>query len=313
MPERTKKPKKKILKSGMVTIIGRPNVGKSTLLNTLLGQKVAIVTQVPQTTRHQIRGILNEERGQIAFVDTPGLHLGRDRLDKYMNQSSMGTLEIADCVIYLVDTSRRIGKEEDNVAKHIKDIKAPIILALNKVDLGGKYFDEYIKFWEKVMGKSVHELENFTLIALSGKESKNIEELTGIIFDYLPEGDPLYPKDMVSDMPQKLAIAEIIREKLWELVREEIPHSLSVVVEDFRRVKGKTIHIKGLILIERDSQKSIVIGKNGQLLKTAGTKARYDLERLLGSRVFLDLYVKIDPKWRNDPATLQDLGYAHFD
>lgn len=296
----------------MVSIVGRPNVGKSTLLNAILGQKVAIVTTVPQTTRNQIRGILNEKRGQIVFIDTPGLHLGHDRLDKFMNQSSMGTFDTADCLIYLVDTSRRIGKEEQNLASHLKNLKVPIILALNKVDLKGRYFDDYIKFWEEIKGKSVHELKKFSLIALSGRENKNIEELVGLVFDYLPEGEALYPKDMVSDVPQKLAISEIIREKLWELVRDEIPHSLGVVVEDMTKIKGNTLSIKALILIERESQKRIVIGKNGQLLKIAGTKARAELENLLNNKVFLELYVKIDPHWRNDPATLQEFGYAYF-
>ncbi len=297
----------------MVAIVGRPNVGKSTLLNAILGQKVAIVTSTPQTTRNQIRGVLNDKRGQIVFIDTPGLHAGRDRLDKFMNQSSVGTFDTADCSIYLIDTSRRIGKEEQTMAKHLKNVKLPIILALNKVDLKGRYFDDYIKFWEEIKGQSVHELKNFSLIALSGKEGKNIDELINLVFDHLPEGEALYPQDMVSDVPQKLAIAEIIREKLWELVREEIPHSLGVVVEDIQKVKSKTLNIKALILLERESQKGIVIGKNGLLLKAAGTKARVELERLLNNKVFLELYVKIDPHWRDDPSTLQELGYAYFE
>ncbi|MBI5149847.1 MAG: GTPase Era [Candidatus Omnitrophica bacterium] len=296
---------------GMVAIVGRPNTGKSTLLNRIVGEKVAIVSQVPQTTRNQIRGIYNDERGQIVFIDTPGLHIGRDKLDKFMNQSSVGTFHEADCIVYLVDTSRRVGQEEEYAAGRLAAVKAPVILGLNKIDLKGKHISEYISLWEKAKGKPVPEMEKFTLLPLSGKDGTNAEKLVTIIFDYLPEAPALYPQDIVCDVPQRLVIADIVREKLFELMKEEIPHALSVVIEDMRR-KGKVTHIKALILVERETQKEIVIGKGGQVLKTVGTLARKELEELLETKVFLELYVKVQKQWRNDDSFLQELGYEKF-
>ena len=294
---------------GIVSIVGRPNVGKSTLLNKIVGEKVAIVSKVPQTTRNQIRGIYNDERGQIIFIDTPGLHIGRDKLDQMMNNSSTSTVDQVDCIIYLVDTSRRIGEEEEYVASQLKSVKAPVILALNKVDLKAPYLAEYISFWEKVKNQSVQEMKNFTMIALSGKNGINVEQLLEIIFQYLPSGQALYPTDIISDVPQKIVIADIIREKLFELMREEIPHSLGVSIEQMSPVKNKTLNIKALIFIERSSQKEIVIGKGGSVLKKVGILARKELEELLEKKVFLELYVKIHERWRNDVFVLQELGY----
>lgn len=297
-------------KCGMVTIIGRPNVGKSTLLNKIVGEKVAIVSRVPQTTRNQIRGIYNDERGQIVFIDTPGLHLGHDKLDKFMNQSAGGTIDEADCIIYLADVSRRIGQEEKNIAQRLAPIKSPLILALNKIDLKKDLIPDYIAMWEQEKGMSVNEMKDFTLLPLSSQKGTNVDKLIDIIFDYLPPGPLLYPPDIISDAPQKMVIADIIREKLFEMMREEVPHSLGVVVEEMQPRKNKVMHIKGLILVERDSQKEIVIGKNGSVLKKAGTLARVELEDLLETKVFLELYVKVQKKWRDDASLLQDIGYA---
>ncbi len=294
---------------GMVTIVGRPNVGKSTLLNQIVGEKVAIVTRVPQTTRNQIRGIYNDERGQIIFIDTPGLHLGKDKLDKCMNQSASGTMEETDCIIYLADTSRLIGEEEESIAEKIAAVKVPVILGLNKNDMKSRNMAEYIALWEKVKGKPVNEIENFTMISLSGQKGTNIEKLIDIIFDYIPEGPELYPTDIVCDVPQRLVIADIIREKLFRLLKNEIPHSLGVVIEDMRPVRKKTMNIKALIFVERDTQKEIVIGKNGEILKKAGTLARKELEELLEMRVYLECFVKTQSRWRDDTSLLQEFGY----
>lgn len=302
--------KKEQGRCGVVSIVGRPNVGKSTLLNYIVGEKVAIVSQVPQTTRHQIRGIYNDGRGQIIFIDTPGLHLGRDKLDKFMNQSSVGTFHEADCIVYLVDTSRRVGQEEEYAAGQLAAVKAPIILGLNKIDLKGKYVSDYISLWEKARGKPVQEMEKFTLLPLSGKDGTNAEKLVTVIFEYLPEGPALYPRDIVCDVPQKMVIADIVREKLFELMKEEIPHALSVVVEHLERRGNKITHIKALILVERETQKEIVIGKGGHVLKKAGTLARVELEGLLETKVFLELYVKVQKDWRDNAGVLQDLGYG---
>lgn len=294
---------------GMVAIIGRPNVGKSTLLNYILGEKVAIVSEVPQTTRNQIRGIYTDKRGQIVFIDTPGLHIGGDKLDRFMNKSSVGTLHDADAVVYLVDTSRRTGPEEEYAAGQLAASNIPIVLGLNKIDLKGKYVPDYIALLEKSKGKSVQEMKNVTLLPLSGKVGTNAEKLLDIIFEHLPEGPALYPEDTICDVPQKLAIADIIREKLFELMREEIPHALTVIVEHMQPKAKKTTHIKALILIERETQKEIVIGKGGQVLKKVGTLARKELEALLETKVFLELYVKVQKQWRNDDSLLQELGY----
>lgn len=301
--------KKDVFRCGTVAIVGRPNTGKSTLLNRILGEKVAIVSRVPQTTRNQIRGIYNDERGQIVFIDTPGLHLGKDALDRFMNQSSTGTIHGTDCIIYLVDTSRRIGREEEYAAQQLKSIKVPLILGLNKVDLKGTYIPDYIALWEKNQGKSVQEMEDFTLLPLSSQEGINVEKLMDILFDYLPAGPALYPADILCDVPQRMVMADIIREKLFERMREEIPHALSVVIEEIQPRKGRVTHMKALILVERPSQKEIVIGRGGGILKEVGTHARLELEELLERKVFLELHVTVQKNWRNDIVLLQESGY----
>ncbi|OGX37298.1 MAG: GTPase Era [Omnitrophica WOR_2 bacterium RIFCSPHIGHO2_02_FULL_50_17] len=309
MAEEKRTLKENRLRCGVVTIVGRPNTGKSTLLNRILKEKVAIVSRVPQTTRHQIRGIYNDERGQIIFIDTPGLHVGRDQLDKFMNQASGATLHEADCVIYLVDTSRRIGEEENYAVDKLKSVQAPLILALNKVDLKGEYLPDYISLWEKAKGQSVNEMKNFTLLPLSSQEGINVEKLIDILFDYLPEGPALYPVDTVSDVPQKMVIADIIREKFFELMKQEIPHALGVMIEEMQPRRQKVVYIKALILVERESQKEIVIGKQGAVLKNVGTLARAELEDLLEAKVFLELYVKVQKDWRDNAAFLRESGY----
>lgn len=303
-------PKGKATRCGMVSIIGRPNVGKSTLLNQIVGEKIAIVTRVPQTTRNQIRGIYNDQRGQIIFIDTPGLHLGADKLDKLMNQSASGTIDEADCVIYLVDTSRLTGPEEENIAARLKNIKVPIIYGLNKIDLKRRNVDEYITLWERVKGKTVHEMENFTILPLAGLKGTNVDRLIDILFDHMPEGPLLYPEDIVCDVPQKIVIADIIREKLFRVLEEEIPHSLGVIVESISPVRKKTMNIKVLIFVERDTQKEIVIGKNGEVLKKAGTLARKELEELLETKVFLECFVKTQKRWRDNASLLLEFGYG---
>ncbi|MBP9853353.1 MAG: GTPase Era [Candidatus Omnitrophica bacterium] len=296
-------------KFGMVSIVGRPNVGKSTLLNKIVGEKIAIVSKVPQTTRNQIRGMYNDHRGQIVFIDTPGYHPGGDNLGRYMNSAAASTMDHVDCLIYLVDPSRRIGKEEENMAEKIKNVKIPVILGLNKVDIRKTPLDEYIRFYEKVVGKPITEMTNISLVALSGEKGINIDKLLDVIFEYLPEGIPMYDNDVITDLPQKMAIADIIREKFLMTLKEELPHSIGVFIEQMLPSKGNTIHIKALIYVERPTQKEIVIGKNGEILKNVGTLARADLEQLLEKKVFLETYVKVSKRWRDDISILQELGY----
>jgi GTP-binding protein Era len=296
-------------RAGMVSIVGRPNVGKSTLLNKILGEKVSIVSKVPQTTRNQIRGIFTDERGQIVFVDTPGVHKGSDQLDKFMNQSAYGITSEADVIIHLVDANDRVGMEEEDLVRRFVDIKVPIILGLNKVDMKGKNISQYITLWEKVSGKPIQESPNVTLLPLSGKDGTNVTKLIDLVFELLPEGEKLYPEDTVCDIPQKMVIADEIREKLYLLLNDELPHSIAVIVDAVEQRKGKLLYIQAVIIVERDSQKSIVIGKNGSILKKVGSLARKDLEDLLDSKVFLELFVKLQKDWRDSPSLLQDMGY----
>jgi GTP-binding protein Era len=294
---------------GIVSIVGRPNVGKSTLLNRILEEKVAIVSNVPQTTRTQIRGIYNDERGQIVFIDTPGLRLGKDKMDQFLIKASFGTLRDVDCVIHLTDVTEPTGEEEEEVVSRLRTLNVPVILGLNKVDLKPKYVHEYIGLWEKSKGVPVTEMKNFTILPLSGKDGTNIDKLLDILFSYLPTGPALYPQDTIADIPQKITISDIIREKLFHVMREEIPHSLAVVVEDILPRRRKVLHISAVILVERESQKEIVIGKKGNILKKVGTLAREELEDILERKIFLDLFVKTQKKWRNDVSLLQEMGY----
>lgn len=308
----TDKNEKKDFRCGMVSIVGRPNVGKSTLLNAILGEKVAIVSKVPQTTRSRIRGIYNDERGQVIFMDTPGVHPNRDRLDQFMNESAMGTTREADCVIHLVDANDSVGQEEEDLVRRLCALPAHIILGLNKMDMKGKHISEYISLWERVTGKPVQENKALTMLALSGKSGKNIDILLDIIFQSLPVGPALYPTDTVCDIPQKMVIADIIREKFLSIMEHEVPHAIAVMIEAMEERKDKVLHIQALVLVERDSQKAIVIGKGGQVLKRVGTLARRELEELLGSKVFLEIYVKSKKNWRDNPSLLEEMGYRSF-
>jgi len=229
-----------------------------------------------------------------------------------MNKSSSATMVDADCIIYLTDCTRKIGEEEEFIVEKLKDVKCPVILALNKVDLSDEYVPDYISLWEKTKGQSVNDMTDFTLLALSGLKEKNIDKLIDIIFNYLPNGPALYPADVISDVPEGLALADIIREKLFMIMRQEVPHSIGVVIEDMKTRRKGTINIKALILVERNTQKEIVIGKAGQVLKKIGTLAREELEILLESKVFLELHVKTQKNWRDDISTLTELGYTYF-
>ena len=307
MPEH--EPKQHALKCGFVSIVGRPNTGKSTLLNYLVGEKVAIVSPVPQTTRTAVRGIFTDKRGQIVFVDTPGWHAGRDGLDRFMNKSCQNSLEGVDAVVYVVDTSRTVGEEEHQIARRLKSVKVPVVMALNKIDLKGDHIGQYIELWEEVKGQKIDEIKDFVMIPVSGRAGTQTDKLLDILFEFLPTGPFFYEEDVVSDMPQKQLVSDIIREKLFLLTREELPHSIAVVVEEMRPVKGKTTHIRAVIFVERSSQKEIIIGAKGQMVKKVGTLAREELEVLLGNKVFLELHVKTQKNWRDDHSMLADMGY----
>jgi GTP-binding protein Era len=304
----------KKLKSGMVAIVGRPNVGKSTLLNAILGEKVSIVSDVPQTTRHQIRGIHTDERGQIVFIDTPGIHAGKDKLDKYMNRASLGNIDSVDAVIHMVDASEKTGLEEKHVVSRLNKCGKPIIVGLNKIDITkGKFVPEYIALWEEIRGVPMTEMKDLILFPLSALKGTNVKKLVDLLFEQMPQGPLLYPEDAITDFPKRMAMADLIREKLFLLMREEIPHSIAVIIERVSPKRGKVLHIRAAILVERESQKEIVIGKAGAILKQVGSQARKDLEELVDSKVFLELFVKARSNWREDYSTLEDMGYVFSD
>jgi len=306
-----KKGDKKDFRSGFVAIVGRPNVGKSTLLNNILGERIAIVTRIAQTTRNLIRGILTEQRGQVVFIDTPGIYLSKDRLGKYMNISASQIINDADVVIHLIDSSDRVGREEKIIADKLKKVKKPIILGLNKIDLGGKFIPQYIKLWEEAKGKPITELtDSIVVLPLSGLKNKNIKELLENIFSLLPKGEPFYPEEIISDVPQNNMIADVIREKLMNLMRQEIPYNLAVLVEEVLERSKRLMIIKAKVYIERDSQRRMVIGKNAQIIKKVGILARKELEEIFKKKVYLDLHVDTKKSWRQDPRMLKILGYS---
>lgn len=289
-------------RSGFVSVIGRPNAGKSTLLNHLLGQKVLIMSDKPQTTRNKIQCILTEERGQVIFLDTPGIHKPKHKLGEYMVGTAKESLREVDIVLYVVDASVGFGTGEEYIIEMLKQSKAPVILALNKVDLLSKE-----QIFKKI--ETYAQLVNFlAVVPISAKTGENTPELLQVIFGHLEEGPMYYPADEVTDQPERFIMAELIREKVLQLTRDEIPHSIAVVTEEVEE-KRSLVKIRALIIVERDSQKGIIIGQAGKTLKEIGSLARLDIEALLGSPVFLELWVKVKKDWRNRPDTLRQFGY----
>ncbi|MEK6564133.1 MAG: GTPase Era [Candidatus Omnitrophota bacterium] len=297
---------------GIAAIVGRTNTGKSTLLNALLGQKVSIVSRIPQTTRNIIRGILTEERGQIVFVDTPGLHKPKHHLGKYMNILAEDSAKGADVVLHLVDSSENVGEEETMIVSFLsRQIlgKLPIILVLNKIDLGGKFISEYLKLWEEKGGKPINELlDKLIVVPVSALKGTSLDKLLEVLFSYMPKGPLLYPEDIISDFPDNLAYADIIRQKLFERMRQEIPYSIGVLIDEVIKRTKELIFIKAVILVERDSQKAMVIGDKGRLIKEVGSASRKELEGMLDKKVYLELTVKTNPNWREDKEILTRMG-----
>lgn len=289
-------------RSGFVAIIGRPNAGKSTLLNHLVGQKIAIVSDKPQTTRNRIQGVLSEQRGQVVFLDTPGVHKPKHRLGEYMVKVATGSLHGVDAILYLVDVTAKFGPGEEYILQLLQGVETPVILVLNKIDLVEKErLLPLLAEWDK-RGK-------FTaIVPLSALKGSNTGDLKEEIFKYLPIGPQYYPEDAVTDHPERFIIGEIIREKVLQRTREEIPHSIAVEVEQIED-KETLVSIRAAIYVERDSQRGIIIGKSGSMLKEIGSEARQDMEQLLGSKVFLQLWVKVKKDWRNREGILRNLGY----
>lgn len=289
-------------RSGFVALVGRPNAGKSTLLNYMVGQKVAIMSDKPQTTRNKIMGIVNGEESQIIFIDTPGIHKPRHQLGEKMVFLAESTLSEVDVVVWVVDCSQKLGTGDEYVAEKLKKVKTPILLALNKIDLAKK--EELLPILS-----SYSSLIDFSaIIPISAKTGENLETFSEEIVKRLPRGPRYFPEDMVTDQPERLIMAELIREKVLELTREEIPHAIGVEMEEIKTRANEDIYARAVIYVERDSQKGIVIGKKGSLLKEIGQKARTDMEALLGNKVFLELWVKVKKDWRNSKKAMHDMG-----
>ena len=292
------------MKSGFVSIVGRPNVGKSTLMNTVIGEKIAIVSEKPQTTRTRIQGIYTSPEGQIIFIDTPGIHKPRHLLGEYMVKVSTRSLEEVDLIYYMTDVSRPFGGGEQFILNQLKDATVPIFLLVNKIDLANEIkVEEYIKDFTSYMTFA-------EIIPLSATLGTNISVLLEKTYAYLPEGPLYYPEDDLTDQPVSFIVAELIREKALILTRDEVPHSLAVEIEEFdsQAAKGKT-YLRAVIYTERDSQKGIIIGKNGQMLRNIGEQSRQDIEAMLGRPVYLDLWVKVKKNWRDNEINLKQLGY----
>jgi len=278
-------------------------VGKSTLLNTIVGEKVAIVSDKPQTTRNRLQGIYTCSQGQIIFIDTPGMHKPKHLLGEYMMQVSTRSLEEVDLVYYMTDITKSFGAGEEYVISQLKEVSVPIILVVNKIDLAEKAaIDDFIKDFTSYMSFS-------DIIAVSAANRHNIDELLDKTFNLLPEGPLYYPEDDITDQPLSFIVAELIREKILYLTRDEVPHSIAVEVEEFLKQGQKKLYIRAVIYTERDSQKGIIIGRSGQMMKQIGELARYDIERMLDCKVYLDLWVKVKKNWRDDEKNLAQLGF----
>lgn len=297
----------KISKSGFVAIIGRPNVGKSTLLNNIMGTKIAIMSDKPQTTRNKIRAVYTDDAGQIIFIDTPGIHKPKTKLGSYMMNVALTTLQEVDIILYLIDVTEKFGPGEQFILNQLKDVKStPVYLILNKIDL--IHPEQLLPIIDQY-----RQLYDFTeIIPISALNGNNITTLKEQIFNVLPEGPYYYPPDQLVEHPERFIVAELIREKILHLTREEVPHSIAVVIETMRPgdENPDTILIQAVIYTERPTQKGIIIGKNGSMLKEIGKLAREDIEKLLGSRVFIELWVKVKEDWRNRDYLLRDFGYV---
>lgn len=292
-----------VFKSGFVAVIGRPNVGKSTLINSLIGQKIAIMSDKPQTTRNKILCVLTQDDAQILFIDTPGIHKPKHKLGEYMLSVAENALKEVDCVLFVVDASEEIGAGELYILERLKSTKRPVLLVVNKVDKIDK------RKILPIISSYADRHEFAGALPISAKDHVNLELLVAEIKKHLEEGPQYYPSDMITDQPERLVVAELIREKVLHLTREEIPHAIAVDIEEMAVRKNDDVYIRATIYVERESQKGIVIGAKGALLKEVGALARADIENLLGSKTYIDLWVKVKKDWRNRDNILRGFGY----
>jgi GTP-binding protein Era len=293
--------KSKVNKSGFVSIIGRPNVGKSTLLNAIIGEKIVITSDKPQTTRNRIQGIHNIPDGQIIFIDTPGIHAAHSRLNKSMVDTALAAISGVDLLLLVVEATTSV---DTGIIDVLKGISTPVILVLNKVDLMP---DKSALFNRITAWAALHPFRE--VVPVSAGAGDGVDLLVDVISKYLPEGPQLFPDDILTDMPEKFIVAEMIREKVFRLTRDEVPYSTAVEIETFTERENGVIAIQAAIVLERTTQKGIVIGKKGEMLKRIGSQARGDIERLLGTRIFLELFVKVEENWSERPSKLREFGY----
>ena len=293
-------------KSGFISIIGRPNVGKSTFLNRVIGQKIAIMSDKAQTTRNKIQGVLSVDDAQMIFIDTPGIHKPKHKLGDFMMKVAVNTLKEVDLILFMVNAEEGFGRGEEFILEKFQSVNTPIFLVINKIDQ--VHPDNLLPIIESY--KEKYDFKE--IVPISALEGNNVERLLDQIKSFLPEGPQYYPADQVTDHPERFIITELIREKALHLTREEIPHSLAVVLDKMERRQGKDkeiIDVMATVIVERDSQKGIIIGKQGSMLKEIGKRARVDIENLLGSKVYLELWVKVQKDWRNKMSQLRDYGF----
>ena len=296
-----------IEKSGFVAIVGRPNVGKSTLLNRIVGQKIAIMSDKAQTTRNKIQGVYTTDTTQIVFIDTPGIHKPKHRLGDYMVEAAYSALHEVEVVLFMVAADQKRGKGDDMIIERLKKLSVPVYLVINKIDkIHPNDLLEQIDDFKAQMDFA-------QIIPISATQGNNFETLMSELEKSMPPGPQYFPEDKITDHPEYFDVSELIREKILQLTRDEVPHSVAVVIDSMKRKPDEKVQIQATIIIERDSQKGIIIGKGGSMLKKIGTQARKDIEKLLGDKVYLELWVKVQKDWRDKQVYLTDFGYRKED
>lgn len=294
-------------KSGFAAIVGRPNVGKSTLLNRVVGQKIAIMSDKAQTTRNKIQGVYTTPDAQIVFIDTPGIHKPKHRLGDFMVETAYSALREVDVTLFMISADQKRGKGDDFIIERLRKNETPVFLVINKIDK--VHPDELLAIIEDYAAQMTFA----EIVPISATEGNNFETLMKLVIDQMPEGPQYFPEDQITDHPEYFIVSELVREKVLLLTRDEVPHSVAVVVDSMKRDENDKVHIQATIVVERDSQKGIIIGKGGKMLKQIGTKARLDIEHLLDDKVYLELWVKVQKDWRDKQTFLTDYGYRKDD